>query len=229
MGRGDMPTIWTPQEVADYLKVSEAAVVQEWEKGSLQGFKVGAEWRCSDLHLQEYVSRGQAKKQLPESEENHSIDVETDVGFHEVEPFDFAWPRRGGQRDEHYSRVYETTRRVDGQQFTFKVGFGEREVAARLRARVVVWLESRALVEFAGGNTYEVDGLLASLVKLADGKQVSTRRKVPSEYASFQIARYNSIVQGPYASGNFAIVVHKDDLESMVRHALIRAQRKGLV
>ena len=78
-----------------------------------------------------------------------------------------------------------------------------------MRARVVVWLGDRPIVEFAGGNNYEVDGLMASVIKLPDGSQLRPDDDVPPEYDGFTMARYNSIVQGPYASRNMAIVVHK--------------------
>ncbi len=230
MSDTEMPKIWTPEEIADYLKVNKDIVLQELERGNLEGFKVGSEWRSSDTDLLAYMSKGRSRTQNY-AIESKSMAQDTPGGqFIEAEPFEYAWPKTGGgQYIERFNKAYETTREFDGEQLTFKIGFGEREAAGFLRPRVVVWLENRALVEFAGGNNYKSNGLLASIIKLPDGKQVSNYRKVPADYAGFHIERYDSIVKGPYASKGLAIVVHKDDLESMLRHAMIRARWKELI
>jgi excisionase family DNA binding protein len=225
-----MPKIWTPEEIADYLKVNKDVVLQELERGNLEGFKVGGEWRSSDTDLLAYMSRGRSRTQNY-AMESKSMAEDTPSGqFIEAEPFEYAWPKTGGGKYiERFNKAYETTREFNGEQLTFKIGFGEREAAGLLRPRVVVWLDNRALVEFAGGNNYKSDGILASIIKLPDGKQVSNYRKVPADYAEFHIERYDSIVKGPYASKGLGIVVHKDDLESMVHHAMIRARWKELI
>jgi excisionase family DNA binding protein len=220
----DLPRIWTPEEIAQYLKVDEQAVLQEIEEGNLQGFMVGKQWRCSEQELHLYISGSKNKAQLYQIQPTIPSQPETNSGFTQIGPFDYRWPTSV----EHYSQGYETTRYVNGQNYTFKIGFTERESAGRLRPRVVVWIGDRALVEFAGGNNYEKDGLLASVIKLPNGTQLQPNKKIPIEYSSFNIRRYDSIVQGPYASRNMAIVVHKDDLESMLSHAIVRAKWKGL-
>ena len=95
--------------------------------------------------------------------------------------------------------------------------------------RIVVWMDNWPLVEFAGGNDYESDGLLASVIKVKSGKQLRASENIPDAYKEFHVARYDSIVQGPYASRNMAIIVHKDDLETMLKHAIIRASWKELI
>lgn len=40
--------LWTPQEVADYLKVTERTVYRWIEAGELPAFKVGRQWRVTD-------------------------------------------------------------------------------------------------------------------------------------------------------------------------------------
>ena len=52
------------------------------------------------------------------------------------------------------------------------MGRFNREAAGQLRKRVIVWLGNRPLVEFAGGNDYDIDDLLASVIKLPGGSQV---------------------------------------------------------
>jgi len=129
---------------------------------------------------------------------------------------------------EHYDKGYEATKLIDGQQYTFKIGFGNRNAAGRNRRRVTIWLGNRAIVEFAGSNDYKNDRLLAGVIRLKSGKQL-TNQRIPEEYQGFRVGRYNSIVQGPQASKGMAVVVYKDDLKTMLNHAVIRAIWKELI
>lgn len=221
----DLPKIWTPEEIAEYLKVDEQTVLEELKEGNLQGFIVGKQWRCSEQELHSYVSGSKNRTQPYPIQPIIPTEPEINTGFTEIGPFDHRWPTS----IEHYSLGYETTRHVNGKSYTFRIGFTERESAGQLRCRIVVWIGDRALVEFAGGNKYEKDGFVASVIKLPNGTQLQPNKKIPIEYSSFNARRYDSVVQGPYASRNMAVVVHKDDLESILNHALIRAKWKGFV
>lgn len=216
----NLPQILTPDELAEYLKVSVASIVKELEEGHIRGFKIGPDWRITDVSLLEYLGNhhnvsivGQSKALNPEGEI---------TSFNEVGQFDFHWPGS----EEHFENGYETSRTINGRTYVFKIGFTDREAAGQIRRRVVVWLDKWPLVEFAGSNDYESDGLLASVIKVKSGKQLRPSEKIPDEYRNFQIDRYDSIIQGPYASRNLAVIVSKDDLESMLRHAIIRAKSK---
>ena len=79
-----------------------------------------------------------------------------------------------------------------------------------------------AVVEFAGSNDHGHDGLLAGIIRLKNGKQL-TSEKIPEEYRRFGVQRYNSVIRGPRASTGTAVIVHKDDYKSMLEHAVIRA------
>lgn len=221
-----LPRIWTLSEVADYLKGSEEVIRSEIEAGRLNGFKVSDEWRCTQLDIQEYIRKPRSRienqaQPSPERQENA-------WSLEETGPFDFRWPKEGGSTIQHYEKGYNGTRMVDGQQVVLKVGFSDRKAAGQMRKRVTIWLGSRPLVEFAGSNDYDKDGILASIIRLKNNKQM-TYQRIPAEYEGFKVQRYNSVVNGPRASTGFAIVVRKDDLTSMLEHALIRAKWKGLL
>ena len=221
-----LPSIWTLSEVAKYLKVSEQVVLGEIEAGRLNGFKVAEEWRCTQLDVQAYIRqpRSRVENQSQLSRENH----ENVWSLEDTGPFDFRWPKKGGSAVEHYGKGYNATKLVDGQQIALKVGFSDRKAAGQMRKRVTVWLGKRPLVEFAGSNDYDKDGILASIIRLKNNKQL-TYQRIPPEYEGFKVQRYNSVVNGRRASTGFAIVVHKDDLTAMLEHALIRANWKGLL
>lgn len=223
MSASDLPQVLTPDEVADYLKVSPELVLKEFEVGRLRGFKVGSEWRCTDNNLLEYIGKNTSTSVSIRLEARKTEHEVTD--FTEIGPFDYQWPLG----KEHFENGYETTRSINKREYTFRIGFTDRQAAGQIRRRVIVWMDNWPLVEFAGGNNYGLDGLLASVIKVEGGKQLRPTGKIPDEYKDFRIARYDSVVQGPYASRNMAIIVSKDDLESMLRHAIIRAEFKGRI
>jgi excisionase family DNA binding protein len=217
----NLPKILTPDEIADYLRISVDVVNKEMEHGLLKGFKVGTEWRCTDTALIEYVNRngGVIAPPAESAAEYHVTD------FNEIGPFDYRWPKA----EEHFEYGFETTREISGQSHTFRVGFTDREAAGLLRRRVVVWMDNWPVVEFAGGNNFEKDGLMASIIKTKGGKQLRPSARIPDEYKSFRVDKYDTVVQGPYSSRNMAIIVDKKDLEPMVRHSIIRATLKQLL
>jgi excisionase family DNA binding protein len=223
MAYSNLPHVFTPKEIADYLKIESDAVLQEFEDGRLRGFKAGSEWRCTDANLLEYVNRNQTISLATQSEKPQLKYETTDLV--QIDAFDYHWPKDV----ENFEYGYETTRKINGHEHTFKIGFTNREAAGKMRRRIIIWLNNWPVVEFAGGNNFENDGLLASVIKLQNGKQLRSSGKIPDEYKDFHVDRYDSLVQGPYASRNMAVIVSKDDFETMIRHAVIRATWKQLL
>jgi len=220
----NLPKVVTPEEIAEYLKVDINAILTELEKGNIIGFKVGEDWRSTEELVIDYINQNTSQLTTPQLHPTNNSTPER-ANLTQIPQFEYRWPAS----TEQYVYGYETQMQINGHEYTFKIGFTEREAAGQLRTRVVVWRDNWPLVEFAGGNNFANDGLLASIIKLKNGKQLRSSDKVPNEYSSFQIARYNSIVQGPHASRNMAIVVKKDDFDSMLRHAIIRGKWKGLL
>lgn len=225
-----LPRIFTLGEVAEYLKVDEEMILREFEAGNLRGFKIGKEWRCSEENLLDYIrgERQGVEFTYPQSPQVMTPAHKGDWAIVDSEPFDFNWPKTGGGGyPEHYDKAYEATTTIEGQEYTFKIGFGNRKSAGQERRRVTIWLGNRAVVEFAGSNDYQNDGLLAGIIRLKNGKQLTTQR-IPDEYRGFRVEKYNSVVKGSRASTGMAVIVNKDDLKSMLNHAVVRATWKEL-
>jgi len=223
MTESALPKIMTIEEVAEYFKVNKDIISRELEQGHLRGFKIGTELRFTDTNLLEFINRNHPSLSLAQSD-NLALEYET-TDFTETGPFDYQWPKD----KEYFESGYETMSTINGRTHTFKIGFTNRQAAGQMRRRVIVWIGNWPLVEFAGGNDYASDGLLAGIIKVKGGKQLRPSGKIPEEYKDFRIARYDSIIQGRYASRNMAVIVQKDDLESMIRHAIIRATWKQLI
>jgi hypothetical protein len=211
------------EEAAEYFKTTEDVILRELEQGRLHGFKIGDDWRIAENSLIDFINKNRLSLQIEQLgilTPQYTINSFTEIG-----PFDYKWPKE----EEHFERGYETTRTINGREHLFKIGLTDRYAAGQVRRRIVVWVNNWPVVEFAGGNTYEVDGLMASIIKSQGGKQLRPSNKMPEEYKGFRTDRYDNIVQGPYASRNMAIVVQKDDLESMIHHAVIRSTWKQLI
>ncbi len=224
-----LPRILTPKEVAEYIKVDETIILRELEIGNLHGFKIGNEWRCSDEDILTYIRGARGKIEPPQTSFAKAPVPESTLNIVEIGAFDFNWPKKGGGGNlEHYDEGYEATTIISGHEYTFKIGFGNREAAGQKRRRITIWLGNRAIVEFAGSNDYQNDELLAGIIRLKNGRQLTTQR-IPDEYKGFKVERYSSVVQGPRASTGMAVVVHKDDINHMLEHAVIRATWKELI
>ena len=229
MADNTLPRIFTLEDVSEYLKVDNNMILHEFETGNLRGFKIGKEWRCSAEDLLNYMQGIRDGAEPSKSTPVKTPAPESNVNIVETGAFDFNWPRTGGGGNlEHYDKGYETTTIINGKEYTFKIGFGNRKAAGQERRRITIWLGNRAIVEFAGSNDYQNDGLLAGIIRLKNGKQLTSQR-IPDEYKGFRVERYNSVVQGSRASTGMSVVVHKNDIKSMLEHAVIRAVWKELI
>lgn len=224
-----LPGIFTPKEIAEHLKIGEGVILHEIESGALRGFRVGQEWRCSEGELLSYIRGQMGRVEARQTQPIRTTEYSSTWDMSEIGPFVFDWPKKGGGvKPERYEGGYEVTADVNSKEYTFKIGFGNRKSAGRVRPRFTIWLGNRAIVEFAGGNNYESDGLLAGIIRLKNGKQLTSQR-IPDEYRNFRIERYNSVVRGPRASTGMAVIVHKDDIKSMLEHAMIRCSWKEII
>jgi len=52
-----LPTLYTPEEVAEQLRVSRRAVYQWLNSGKLNGLKAGQYWRVTEEDLTQYLQR----------------------------------------------------------------------------------------------------------------------------------------------------------------------------
>ena len=90
----------------------------------------------------------------------------------------------------------------------------------------------KPVVEFVGSNDFDTTGRMASPIKVASEsgsgwRVVKSTEQLPSDYSGLDIVEYSEVVSGPNATKAAAVVVAKDDLTAMARHAIIRARWKG--
>lgn len=212
----EIPTVYTIEEAAQLLKVSPQVILDEIDAGHLEAFRVGNEWRTTDKSITDFISRGGSQAQIvPLDKQGFSS-----IGLERVEAFSYRWPNG---TIEEYAEAYEGTVKVNSVQVGVKIGIGERPAAGKVRKRVVVLLDGRPTVEFAGVDDFEKSGLVASVVTLRNRKRLKPGQRVPDEYRSFRLVRYNTVVTGPRAMSVMAVLAKINDHDTMVSHAVNRA------
>jgi excisionase family DNA binding protein len=211
-----IPQVYTIEETAELLKVSPKNILDEIEAGRLEAFRIGTEWRTTDKSISEFISTGGSQAQVPMPAKQGF----SNTALERAETFSYTWP---GGTVEEYTQAYEGTVKVDDTQVAAKIGIGERHAAGKLRKRIVVFLDGRPTVEFAGVDDFDKSGLVASVITLRNRKRLRPGQRVPDEYKLFRLVRYNTVVTGPHAMSAMAVMASINDLDTMVSHAVIRA------
>jgi len=208
--------IYTLKDVTDLLKASSQTVLEEIEKGAIEAFQIGGEWRVTEQSILNFIASGGSKAEGSPTVGKRASNLK----ISESEPFQYTWPN--GYTEE-YPLAYEGTIDKDDMHFEIKIGVGDREAAGKERKRVTVFLNGRPTVEFAGANDFDQSKLIASVITLPNKKRLRPYQPVPKEYQSFDVRRYDSVIKGPRAATTMAVVSKIDDLETIVAHAVNRA------
>ena len=208
--------VYTIEETAQTLKTDTKIILNEIQAGHLEAFRVGNDWRTTQQSIMDFIARGgslSADSIVPKSISSH-------IKLQEAPAFQYTWPNG---LTEEYSLAYEGTFEDASRHFEVKVGIGEREAAGKNRKRVLVLLNGRPTVEFAGANDFEKSELVASLITLPNKKRLKPHQPIPKEYRSFDVRQYNSLIKGPRAAKTMAVVAKIGDLDTIVSHAINRA------
>lgn len=202
-----LPRVYTLEEVAEYLSVPKEIIEKDIEIGKLHAMHFGPHRRIGSEDFEQYLQRSK----LPASPQLSL--------WRPGAPFDYKWPNLNIERfDPAFSRTMPDK---SGRERELKIGFTYRNAAGQNRRRVLVIVDRYPSVEFVGSNDFERSGLMVSIIK-SDGKQLSLGAKLPKGYEVLKIVRYRDYVDGPGASSNSAVLAHKDDLDAMAEHALLR-------
>jgi len=208
-------TIYTLEEVAQILKTSIDTIIVDINNGSLHAFRVGTEWRITKENLKSFIEKGGS--QVGNNDKVATKIVNLDLK--EAVAFKHIWP---GGDIEDYPEAFEGLAKNKYGNFEIKIGIGDRYAAGKIRKRVVVFVNGRPTVEFVGIDDFENTKLTMSLITLPNRKRLTARQAIPSEYKSFTIAKYNSLITGPHSMSTMAVLSKIDDYDTMVAHALIR-------
>jgi excisionase family DNA binding protein len=208
--------VYTVEETAQTLKTDTKTILNEIQAGHLEAFRVGNDWRTTEQGIVDFIARGGSQP----TDSTLAKPISPHIKLQEAPSFQYMWPNR---LTEEYPLAYEGTFEDTGRHFEVKVGIGEREAAGKNRKRVLVLLNGRPTVEFAGVDDFEKSELVASLITLPNKKRLKSHQPIPKEYRSFDVRQYNSLIKGPRAAKTMAVVAKIDDLDTIVLHAVNRA------
>jgi len=215
-----------PDEIAEILRVSANDVVAELESGRLNGFRVGSHWRVTNESLRRFMGGGNDSRPPGDP----VVPDATGADWSEREPFEFRWPDGTVER---YDSAFEADVTLKTGTKHVVIGLGNRKAAGQDRRRVVVFFGEPPklvpVVEFTGANDFNTTKRVASVVKDRTGHHVRSESQLPTEYIGMPTEIYSDVVVGPYAARSVAVVVTENDLDTMLKHALIRALYKGWI
>jgi excisionase family DNA binding protein len=216
--------ILTLGEVAEYLRVPESAIQMEISSGHLRATNVAGNHRIRESDLVDYLDGKRPKSaQEPEARESK---LEISIGeLSRVPDFTHTWPARKGETPERelFKGVSEGVVSYLGREHHVKVGFTFRDSAGKRRRRSLVLVDRYPTVEFVAADE-NVNGQMASIIRDRNLKQLPVGATLPSEYETLRVGPYQQVVNGPGAPHGMAVLCESQDIEAMVKHALIRYQ-----
>jgi hypothetical protein len=216
--------VFTLEEVSKHLRVPLEAVEREVDLGRLRAMNVAGYLRVRELDLATYkndvyaqvATDGKAAqpKSLALKEGNIVLNLAAAPNFQHL------WP---DGKDEKFENVLEGIASLGGKQHHVKVGFTTRRSSGRVRARSLVLIDRYPAVEFVAAAEQVGPGdQMVSIIRDRNGKQVPFGATVPTEYLEMTVAPYRAVVIGAGASNGSAVNCNANDIESMVKHGLIR-------
>lgn len=206
-----MDSIYTVEEISQYLKVSADIIEKEIALGRLLAMNVGGLTRIREAELNRYMETTSAVT---------APKLQSQFQLKPTAKFSHKWP---DNKVEEFMNAQEGVVSYAGQERHVRVGFTRRKSAGKWRLRSLVLVDRYATVEFVAPDETP-KGKMASIVRDRNGKQLPVGATVPLEYQNLPVGAYRDVVIGPGASNGLAVICDAHDLEIMVKHALIRYQ-----
>ena len=206
--------IFTVEEVAKYLRVPVEAVRSEIANGRLRVTHIADHIRVRESELYSFMSSSRDSKQ----QIKNLVVSQAPLVLDNAPDFSHTWPNK---IIEDFSSVKEGVVAEEGTNYHIKIGFTIRTSAGKKRRRSLVLINRYPSVEFVSADASGA-GLMASIIRDRNGKQLPIGAVVPQEYSELRIGGYREIVAGPGAPNGLAVICDPADIQSMARHGLIR-------
>ena len=217
-----LPNVLTIEEISQQLRVPEAAIEEEIAEGRLRTITVAGYTRVLEPDFDAFLSALQQDSR-PSSPDGGAATKHPPSPLSPAPDFTHTWPAKKGmpKTTEQFTTAYEGRVTYRGQNYHVKLGFTHRESAGKRRRRALVLVDRYPTVEFVAPD--ETTGeKMASIIRDRHGKHIPDGPSIPPEYQGFPTALYNTIVIGAGAATGLAVVCDDDDIDTMVKHALIR-------
>lgn len=138
--------------------------------------------------------------------------------------YDYQWPAGA----ERYRYWVEYEARDAYATHHIRVGYGTRHAYGEDRERVVVWVDGRPAVEFAGADDFETTGEVVTVLKVPNESGPGERNvafpddPVPERYLLFAPVRHRSRIDGPRAPHAWGVVINVSDHHRFAAFAALR-------
>jgi hypothetical protein len=205
--------IYTPEELAEHYKVPLEALNEDIAKGRLRVKRIAGYVRILESDWNAYIAGVDAPAHV-----TNPAQLEMSMTLREAPNFSHRWPDNTWEK---FKDVQEGTATYTGRNYHVKIGFTTRDSAGKARRRSLVLIDRYPAVEFVSAGV-SGNGKMASIIKDRARKQVPVGVPVPAEYTNLKVGPYQGVVVGPGASNGLGVICDSDDIQTMVRHALIR-------
>ncbi|MGA3026946.1 MAG: excisionase family DNA-binding protein [Bryobacteraceae bacterium] len=208
--------VFTVEQIGQLLRVPEGAVRQEIESGRLRALNVAGHVRVREVDLNTYLERDDTKSVcVPGSCE---AQTQNPSQLSPAADFTHTWPDGTVER---YTEAHAGIASYLGREYRVQMGFTFRHSAGKRRRRSLVLVDRYPTVEFVAADE-KTKGMMASIIRNRDGKQLPVGATLPPEYQVLPVGPYSEIVIEPGASNGVAVVCESRDFDTMIKHALIR-------
>lgn len=210
--------IRTVEQAAEELQVPKDAIEDEINNGRLQALRIGPHIRITEAAFNEFIKRASTAFQPTSTTVKHQ--ARGDIRLQKAPDFIHIWPDK---KKEEFLNVQEGVAERADANYYVKVGFTTRHSAGKDRRRSLVLINKYPTVEFVSADT-QLTGKMASIIRDRAGKRLPVGATLPPEYVGLPVGPYKDVVVGPSAPNGMAVICDADDVDTMVRHALIRFQ-----
>ena len=212
-----LPKVYTPEEVAEALKVSTEEVIQVLEDKQIDVIKLGSIVRIPERSLD----------LLLKSEDGSSRSrptPEIDIKIQPTSAFSYHWPNGLVT----YEQAYDGEVSINERRFYLQVGIRNRESFGRNRGRIVIFLDKYPVAEFV---ETDVDDSYVSLLPGSENPRSNLRpdQDIPREFRDFKTAIMVDLMDGPGVYKAQVAVIERTDINSMVKFAALKGRYKGRV
>ena len=210
----NLPQVYTPAEVAEWLKVPEDTILREIVNGYLKSFRVGNERRVLEAEMLRFSSSlAEPTLVLEQPSQNIGMSPESpDYPLTTYPDFIHTWPSRNR---ETYRDAKEGLISIRSRNCHVEIGTcSERKAYGRLRDRVLVRIDNYPEKEFVESD--QPEGYFFTTVNGID----------PGDLMGFKIRRAEEVVNGPGAGKRLVVLVPAGDWQTMVQITLLKRKFK---
>ncbi|MCS7137474.1 MAG: hypothetical protein NZ941_03790 [Candidatus Caldarchaeum sp.] len=130
--------------------------------------------------------------------------------------------------DEDYEVALHFNLLIADQKIPVIVAVGEREAFKAKRKRILVIVNGKVVVEYAGVDNYDKTGQLIAVLKKPNSEEMyRINETLPPEIREFRIVYHKDFVSSGF--DRLGLLFGSADVQNMINYALVRARLEGQI